>query len=157
MSQHLESLKIGDGIQVTGPKGMFTYEKNKYKHIGMLAGGTGITPMLQIIHEIFEGSKDDNTKVSLLFGNLSEQDIILREKIESYKKHKNFQVYHVLNKPPQDWKQGSGFITDKLISEYCPKPKEGIVLMCGPGPMIGGMTTILKEKLGYTKEDYFAF
>jgi len=27
MSQHLESLKIGDGIQVTGPKGMFTYEK----------------------------------------------------------------------------------------------------------------------------------
>jgi cytochrome-b5 reductase len=31
----------------SGPKGRFEYKKNMFKEIGMIAGGTGITPMLQ--------------------------------------------------------------------------------------------------------------
>lgn len=50
MSQHMDHLKIGDTIEVKGPKGKFHYEPNMKAHIGMLAGGTGITPMLQIIN-----------------------------------------------------------------------------------------------------------
>jgi cytochrome-b5 reductase len=50
MSQHVDSLKVGEFIEVLGPTGRFEYEKNKFKHIGMLAGGTGITPMLQVIY-----------------------------------------------------------------------------------------------------------
>jgi cytochrome-b5 reductase len=41
-------LNIGDYIQVRGPKGVFKYEPNLVKHLGMIAGGTGITPMLQV-------------------------------------------------------------------------------------------------------------
>lgn len=48
MSTYIDNLKIGDTIQVLGPKGTFEYKKNKYRKIGMLAGGTGITPMLQV-------------------------------------------------------------------------------------------------------------
>jgi len=48
MSQFIDKLKIGESIDVLGPTGRFEYEKNKFKHIGMLAGGTGITPMLQV-------------------------------------------------------------------------------------------------------------
>ena len=43
------------------------------KHVGMLAGGTGITPMLQISDEIFREGNNDKTKVSLLFANQSEE------------------------------------------------------------------------------------
>jgi ferredoxin-NADP reductase len=62
MSQHLDHLKIGDSILVQGPKGRLTYLGNglvqikvgdaarqiQVTHLGMMAGGTGITPMLQV-------------------------------------------------------------------------------------------------------------
>jgi cytochrome-b5 reductase len=156
MGNFIDKLKIGDSIDVTGPKGEFTYEKNKYTHLGMLAGGTGITPCLQIIDEISRHS-DDKTKVSLLYGNLTENDIILREKIEEYAKScPNITVYHVLNKPPQGWKQGEGFITPDMITKFCPAPGQGKILMCGPPPMIGAMMKNCTT-LGYTKTELFNF
>ena len=39
----------------------------------MLAGGTGITPMLQISDAIFREGSGDTTKISLLFANQSEE------------------------------------------------------------------------------------
>uniref|UniRef100_A0A183CCV4 Cytochrome-b5 reductase n=1 Tax=Globodera pallida TaxID=36090 RepID=A0A183CCV4_GLOPA len=63
MSQHLESLKIGDHLDFRGPNGLIIYEGNghflirpekksapvprHFNEIGLIAGGTGITPMLQ--------------------------------------------------------------------------------------------------------------
>ena len=46
-----------------------------------MAGGTGITPMLQIIAAVMrEGSR---LEMSLIFANKSEDDILLRNMIES--------------------------------------------------------------------------
>jgi cytochrome-b5 reductase len=95
-----------------------------------------------------------------LYGNLTENDIILRETIEKFsEKYPNFTCYHVLNNPPKDWTQGSGFISADLIEKYCPsKPSDDTtILMCGPGPMSDAMTKILKEKFGFKKENYFCF
>lgn len=65
MSQHLDNLAIGDVIHMRGPKGHMHYKHNgrfMVKPLGkpkqnrscqtivMLAGGTGITPMLQILN-----------------------------------------------------------------------------------------------------------
>lgn len=52
----------------------------------MMAGGTGITPMLQIISAVMreaEGSGNSSRiEMSLLFANKSEDDILLRDMIE---------------------------------------------------------------------------
>jgi hypothetical protein len=58
MSQYLESLAIGDTIDVKGPTGHVHYlgrgqytldgEAHRTSHISMIAGGTGITPMYQV-------------------------------------------------------------------------------------------------------------
>jgi cytochrome-b5 reductase len=59
LTPFLESLNIGDTIQITGPRGKIRYlghgvlefktdtgpVRRTYKKIGMVAGGTGITPM----------------------------------------------------------------------------------------------------------------
>lgn len=47
----------------------------------IVSGGTGITPMLQIIRQVTRDSKDE-TKLSLLFANQTEEDILLREELE---------------------------------------------------------------------------
>ena len=59
MSQYLENLKLGDTIDVKGPLGHFIYDgasqfrnsgkKGTARKMSMIAGGTGITPMFQII------------------------------------------------------------------------------------------------------------
>jgi cytochrome-b5 reductase len=41
-------LAIGDTINARGPKGQFNYSANMCREIGMIAGGTGLTPMLQV-------------------------------------------------------------------------------------------------------------
>ncbi len=57
-----------------------------------IAGGSGITPMLQVASEIVS-NPDDKTQVSLVFANQSEKDIILKKELdEMAAKHDNFQV-----------------------------------------------------------------
>lgn len=48
ISLFLDKLKVGQNVRVRGPKGQFKYDENLTHHIGMIAGGTGITPMLQV-------------------------------------------------------------------------------------------------------------
>ena len=50
--------------------------------VSMIAGGTGITPMLQLITAVFR-DPNDNTNLALLFANQSEDDILVREELEA--------------------------------------------------------------------------
>ena len=55
------------------------------RKLGMMAGGTGITPMLQVISAVMrEGGGMGRSKIemSLIFANKSEDDILLRDMIE---------------------------------------------------------------------------
>ncbi|XP_065830977.1 NADH-cytochrome b5 reductase 1-like [Oscarella lobularis] len=95
MTQHLESLEIGDAIDVRGPSGHLTYlgkgkmhikegkkeESRQCTHIGMIAGGSGITPILQIVQAILKDPYD-RTEMSLIFANQTEDDILLRPELE---------------------------------------------------------------------------
>jgi cytochrome-b5 reductase len=44
MTQHLANMRVGETIDVRGPKGSMQYGPTYAKHIGMVAGGSGITP-----------------------------------------------------------------------------------------------------------------
>jgi len=158
MSQHIDHLKIGDTIEVKGPKGQFDYQPNMKRHIGMLAGGTGITPMLQIINAILKNPAD-KTKISLIFGNVLEEDILLREQLEGLaeKRSDQFSLFHVLNKPPEGWTHGVGFVSAEMIKEHLPPPgDDNLVLMCGPTPMNNAMAGHLKS-LNYDECMCFTF
>jgi cytochrome-b5 reductase len=48
MSTYISKLKVGDTIDGMGPILRMEYKVNEYKAIGMVAGGSGVTPMLQV-------------------------------------------------------------------------------------------------------------
>lgn len=57
----------------------------------------------------------------------------------------------MLNNPPSNWKQGTGFISKEMIKERCPAPSSDIkILICGPPPMVKAMQNHCEE-LGYEK------
>jgi len=82
--------QIEDKIDVTGPRGHWTYlgrgnfKNNKkdghFEQLGLVCGGTGITPCYQLIQAIL-GDEEDTTKISLIFSNRTEDDIILRTEV----------------------------------------------------------------------------
>ena len=113
-------MKIGEYLKIKGPKGNMIYTPNMCKHIGMVAGGTGITPMLQIIRAIIRGRPrnggTDVTKVTLIFANVTAEDILLKEDLDTLAAEDDlFNVYYVLNKPPEEWTGGVGFVTAEMI------------------------------------------
>ncbi|KAI8578489.1 hypothetical protein K450DRAFT_247132 [Umbelopsis ramanniana AG] len=151
ISKYVGELKVGDSISVRGPKGTFNYTPNLVREFGMIAGGTGITPMLQIIRAVLR-NPNDTTKINLIFANVNDEDILLKKEIDELaRKHSNFNVHYVLNNAPANWTGGVGFVTPDMIKQYCPAPAKDIkILLCGPPPMISAMTKATTE-LGYDK------
>jgi cytochrome-b5 reductase len=117
ISRHLATLNIGDKMKVKGPKGAMVYTPNMVRHFGMIAGGTGITPMLQVAKAILRGrSSGDKTQVDLIFANVNEEDILLRQDLDKLaREDSGFRVHHVLNNPPEGWTGGVGFVTADMI------------------------------------------
>lgn len=116
ISQYMASLPIGQSIRVRGPKGAFNYTPNMVRSFGMIAGGTGITPMLQILNAIARGrATGDKTEAHLVFANVAADDILLKKELEQLAQDPKIHVHYVLNQPPKDWKGGVGFITETMI------------------------------------------
>lgn len=117
ISRHLATLNVGDTMKVKGPKGAMVYTPNMVRHFGMIAGGTGITPMLQVARAVQRGRKSgDKTKVDLIFANVNPEDILLKEDLDKLaREDPDFNVYYVLNNPPEKWAGGVGFVTADMI------------------------------------------
>ncbi|XP_035521211.1 NADH-cytochrome b5 reductase 2 [Morone saxatilis] len=175
MSQYLDNMAIGDAIDFRGPNGLLVYKGNglfsirpdkksepkvrKFKHVAMIAGGTGITPMLQLIRSI-TADPTDKTKCSLIFANQTEKDILLREELEEVKKNHpdKVQLWFTLDKPSQDWRYSAGFVTYDMIKEHLPAPSSDVLaVLCGPPPMIQYACLPNLDKLGHKTENIFAY
>lgn len=148
MSQHLFNLPLNSTIDIRGPKGRFEYRPSTVDSYLMLAGGTGITPIWQVIWELGrKGRSNFSPTVSLLYANVSAEDILLRDEIESLAEESNgtFSVHHVLNSL-SGAKGGSsfseGFITEDLIKKFVASGERTQVLICGPPPMVKAMQAI---------------
>uniref|UniRef100_A0A0B6Y0A4 NADH-cytochrome b5 reductase n=1 Tax=Arion vulgaris TaxID=1028688 RepID=A0A0B6Y0A4_9EUPU len=175
MSQYLESLEIGEYIDVRGPNGLLEYvgqgtfkiksdkkaepQIKSGSNLGMIAGGTGITPMLQLVRQVFK-DPEDNTDLWLIFANQTEQDILLRPELEEIQNTypARFHLWYTLDRPEGDWKYSSGFINDEMIKNHLPPPgPDTIILMCGPPPMINFACIPNLDKLGYKPESRFNY
>lgn len=175
MSQYLESLRIGDTIDFRGPNGLLVYKgKGSFaikadkksppvmttaKHVGMIAGGTGITPMLQIISAIMKDPKDE-TVCYLLFANQTEKDILLRPELEEVLVNNptRFKRWYTLDRAPEGWEYSQGFISEEMVKNHLPPPGEDtLILMCGPPPMIQFACNPNLDKVGHAEDRRFTF
>lgn len=117
----MASMVVGQTLKVRGPKGAMVYTPNMVRSFGMIAGGTGITPMLQIIRAVIRGRPTgDKTQIDLIFANVNQEDILLKEDLDQLaKQDSGFRVHYVLNNPPEKWEGGVGFVTPEMITVRC--------------------------------------
>jgi NAD(P)H-flavin reductase len=168
LSQHFVSLSPGDCVQVKGPLGSWEYlgrgnflEKKTLhcvRHFGLLAAGSGLTPVLQVIYAVLR-NPDDSTTLSLLFSNKTEEDILLRTELDALalEHSSRLRVWHTISRPGpelENWAFDTGRVTQQMIEQHLhlPEPTEGYVLICGPQAFIDGACLPSLDALGYTAE-----
>ena len=136
MSTHLHDMDVGQRLSFKGPLPKYEWSPNKHEHITLIAGGTGITPMYQLIRAIFS-NPDDKTNVTLVFGNLTKDDILLRQELAhlEYTHPRQFKVFHVLDNPSEDTAWATpGRVTKEFLKTVLPEPGKGNnkIFICGP-------------------------
>ncbi|GKT91929.1 NADH-cytochrome B5 reductase 2 [Colletotrichum tofieldiae] len=165
MSTHMHDMTPGQRLDFKGPLPKYPWSPNKHDHIALVAGGTGITPMYQLARAIFN-NPEDKTKVTLVFGNVTEEDILLKKEFSELENTypQRFRAFY-------EWAGNKGFITKDLLKQVLPEPKsENIkVFVCGPPGLMnavsgnkkspkdqGELVGALKE-LGYKPEQVYKF
>eukprot|EP01056_Protomagalhaensia_sp_Gyna25_P006004 Protomagalhaensia_sp_Gyna_25__6003@NODE_93_length_5325_cov_100_196557_g72_i0_p1_GENE_NODE_93_length_5325_cov_100_196557_g72_i0NODE_93_length_5325_cov_100_196557_g72_i0_p1_ORF_typecomplete_len371_score39_55FAD_binding_6/PF00970_24/3_2e14NAD_binding_1/PF00175_21/3_3e13NAD_binding_1/PF00175_21/1_8e03NAD_binding_6/PF08030_12/0_014_NODE_93_length_5325_cov_100_196557_g72_i0981210 len=93
MSGILRDKGPGDTLTISGPYGRVRYMGEghflvdghpiKATRLGMILGGSGVTPGFAIVQRIFE-NPNDQTEVSMIYGNRTYESIILRTRLEEY-------------------------------------------------------------------------
>eukprot|EP01116_Phalansterium_solitarium_P020515 TRINITY_DN608_c0_g1_i1.p1 TRINITY_DN608_c0_g1~~TRINITY_DN608_c0_g1_i1.p1 ORF type:complete len:494 (+),score=81.24 TRINITY_DN608_c0_g1_i1:68-1549(+) len=164
MSQHLESLKVGDKVLVKGPDGHVLYKgcgrftiggvTIATKRVALIAGGTGLTPMVQLIRSALS-DKSDETKLSLLYSNRTVDDILMRNELDQMAAENpdRFTVWYTVSTDPEgkEWKFSVGHVDEELMHEHLFSPPDAstIAFLCGPPAMIDLAAIPGMEKLGY--------
>eukprot|EP00927_Polykrikos_kofoidii_P071522 TRINITY_DN67784_c0_g1_i1.p1 TRINITY_DN67784_c0_g1~~TRINITY_DN67784_c0_g1_i1.p1 ORF type:complete len:279 (-),score=40.61 TRINITY_DN67784_c0_g1_i1:88-924(-) len=184
VSTYLDSLQVGDAAEIAGPSGEITY-KNKgvfeikdsfddttrelhCTSIGMIAGGTGITPMYQIAAHV-AASCEECLHMSLVFANRTPADVMLREELESLgERCSNFHMKYIVDAVPPatdggaaapQWSGATGRISSEILREALEKlPKRPeLICVCGPPGFHRFVRGLLIEDLSYGAEEIFEF
>jgi len=145
-SQWLNSLELGSPVAFKHIK--FNI-KAQYPFVGkdeicLVCAGSGITPMYQALTKLLD-TPGDTRKVTLIYGNKTVDDILMKEQLSAYAAaHADrFKLVHVIGQtadeaPPADWVSTdtyiaeSGWVDQAKLERYLPKPSEGaLVFVCG--------------------------
>ncbi|GIJ90421.1 hypothetical protein Asppvi_009375 [Aspergillus pseudoviridinutans] len=172
-STHLHNLKPGDSLLFLASISGFSWTPNKFRHVYLIAGGAGITPIYQLAQGILDNPVD-KTRVTVIFGVNTEEDLLLRSEFDAYKQRypDRFNIHYTVSRPKKEFSLEpgirSGYITKELLAELMQGPSEEDtkVFVCGPpametallgsAPFGKGGNGIL-EQLGYSKDKVHRF
>jgi len=172
MSNHLhDNLKVGDEIFALLPMGNFTFKPDAiFKHIVLIGGGSGITPLFSIIKSALV--KEPNATVSLIYVNPNRKITIYFDQLEqwSFRFASRFRIVHYwsdvmrVKQPPRSFftrlfKKSSenahrinperlnAIFHDLQISE----DKNTVFYVCGPLQLMD-MAVNTIQKIGFPKD-----
>ncbi|OCH89836.1 nitrate reductase [Obba rivulosa] len=165
MSTGLNQLRIGDTVELKGPLGSFIWKgcgtafwkglSRRVREVGMVCGGSGITPILQVLRSILHDTHDAETRTWLIYANKTEADILCRDELHELQAlhGARFRIHHTLSHAPPGWRYSFGRIDDLMLSLHLPEPSsEGMILACAPSAMITDALRPGLQRLGWDVE-----
>jgi len=154
MGRFLSSAKVGTTAKFKTTRNKFNLTSSS-TNIGMIAGGTGITPMIQVIQTILLNNTIPT--LYLLYSNVMPEDILFKEQLDKWTKDfpEKLKVHYTLTNPPEEWEGLRGRVDKEKVEKLLPPPGETTkILVCGPIVMTNGINLMLHE-MGY--EDHMIF
>ncbi|EGG10841.1 uncharacterized protein MELLADRAFT_33600 [Melampsora larici-populina 98AG31] len=165
MSVALSNVKVGDQIDMKGPLGSFIWFKDgacswkgtarHTRNLALICGGSGVTPIIQVIRGVLEDETDSETKMWLIDANRTQGDILLYKELNELEtKHPDrLKVFHVLSNADDEWKGERGRVTKDHLNQHLPSPDvDTMAFYCGPPGLLDQVVTPNLKELGWDLE-----
>jgi len=138
-----DELKPGDRIELRGPVGgYFVWEPPQGGPLLLVAGGSGIAPLMAMIRLRAAAGSDVDTR--LLFSSHGWDDIIYREELERLNGNGLTVVHTLTSSQPPGWTGYARLVDAEMLTEVGPSPAERPrVYVCGPTPFAEAVTEAL--------------
>lgn len=146
----VKTMQPGQTIYVDGAHGSFSMDRYPAAHkLVFIAGGIGITPIMSMLRSMTD--RGDTRPVRLFYNNRDWDSVTFREQLAAIQKKLNMEIIYTLEKPPQDWKGETGYLTEDILRKHLSPDwieETTELFMCGPQVM---MEIVEKQcqKLGY--------
>lgn len=127
-----DELRSGDRIELRGPVGgYFVWEPSHGGPLLLVAGGSGIAPLMAMIRLRRAAGSDVDTR--LLFSSRGWEDVIYRDELEQLQAD-DLRVAHTLTRSqPSGWTGYTRRVDAKMLADVGPGPAaRPRVYVCGP-------------------------
>lgn len=142
-SEAIDSLAIGDEVQLNAPYGQFVLDQ-KQKKIAMLSGGIGITPFRSMCRYATDLQLEKD--IVLFYGNKTSEDIVYKQEFDQMeKKNQNFKIVNTLTRQDMNWNGHTGHIDSNMITIELPDYAQRLFYLCGPPMMMQAMQDFLQD------------
>jgi ferredoxin-NADP reductase len=140
-------LRAGDGLELRGPiGGWFTWEAREGGPLLLVAGGSGIAPLMAMIRH--RAAAQSDAPIRLLYSSRSREDAIYAEELDRLAAEDGtLEVFHTLTRSqPPDWTGYSRRIDREMLEEIAPSPEQRPpAFVCGPTPLVETVAAALVE------------
>jgi ferredoxin-NADP reductase len=133
-----EELRVGDNLELRGPiGGYFVWEASMGGPLLLVAGGSGIVPLMAMIRH--RAAKGSTVPTRLLYSSRSEADIIYRDELARLVRSvKGLEVVYTLTRTqPPGWTGYHRRLDTDLLREVgWPPDQRPLNYICGPTPFV---------------------
>src|SRR3989344_1561966 len=145
ISKLLNEAEPGEEFMLDGPWGHFVFDETKMKQIVLIGAGSGIAPFRCFCKYIIDKKLD--TKITFVYSNKTEEDIICKDDILEFAKQINgLDLTLTLSREQKDGYQ-VGRADDALIKKIISKQAgaDAFYFICGPPTMVADTEKLLLE------------
>lgn len=134
-----DHLHPGDVISLSPVTGDFVMDKNLPDKLLLLSAGSGITPMISLIHSLLSHGYDGN--IQFVHYARTNRDLILHEEIQALERlYTNLNVINLFSDEGK-----FSVISSEEIRELVPDFKDRLTYLCGPFGFMGIVRNIWEE------------
>ena len=149
----VDQLTVGDKLELRGPiGGYFVWEAHKFGPLLLIAGGSGVVPLMAMIRH--RAALKSAIPTRLLYSSRSYDDVIYRDELARLLEDgTQLQVSYTLTRAqPPGWTGYRRRIDADVLREVAWPPDEHpLVFICGPTPFVESAAANLVA-LGYEPE-----
>lgn len=145
VSQFLnDGAKVGLTVTARGPYGKFYFDEHKHERIVLIAGGSGVTPMMAMLKYINDLCIPVN--VTLIYCVRTQQDVFFNDYFAALQSRMSkFRYILILSQPSSEWQGWQGRLRHEILAREVQQPLESTFFLCGPPGLMDLSRALLKE------------
>ncbi|MDH5667414.1 MAG: FAD/NAD(P)-binding protein [Nitrospira sp.] len=150
VTKSIAGLNPGDTLGIRGPFGQgWPLNEARNRDVVIVTGGLGCAPVVGAIEYIFR-RRERYGSVKILHGVKTPEDLLFRERFDSWRKQPDTEVLLTSDQPGKVWRHHVGVVTE-LFEKVSIDSTTTMVLMCGPEIMMRlGVPILLRRGIPTT-------